>query len=141
MKKFAVIAAVAAAASLAACTPAAKNETAEAANVVASDINATAADAINSVDAATDNAMAGSTHAAASPSCPVPGKPITNTLGVEAPAGLPTPSRGSSRYSFRDCRHRPNRWYPSWNESSPSRVRQNGKCHLSPPRSSQWMAT
>jgi hypothetical protein len=58
MKKSITFAAVTALAiGLAACSPKAKDESAEAANAMMSDMNATAADAINSVDAATDNAM------------------------------------------------------------------------------------
>jgi len=57
MNKIVIVVALAAAATLGACTPKAQNATAEAANAVVTDVNATAAAAVNSVDAATDNAM------------------------------------------------------------------------------------
>lgn len=64
MKKIVLIAAIAAAASLAACSQHAKNETVEAANAVATDVNATVAAGVNSVDAATDSAMNNISNAA-----------------------------------------------------------------------------
>jgi predicted small lipoprotein YifL len=58
MKKTIALAAVLAASmALTACGKKAADETAEAANAVMSDVNATATDAMNTVDAATDNAM------------------------------------------------------------------------------------
>lgn len=56
-KTIALVAVLAASMGLAACSPKAANETAEAGNAMMSDVNATTADAMNTVDAATDNAM------------------------------------------------------------------------------------
>lgn len=56
MKKFALLPLLAIAA-LAACTPAAKNETAQAADTIAADANATMSQAINDTDAAADRAF------------------------------------------------------------------------------------
>ena len=56
-KTIALVTVLAATMSLAACSPKAANETAEAGNAMMSDMNATTADAMNTVDAATDNAM------------------------------------------------------------------------------------
>ena len=56
-KTIALVTVLAATVGLAACSPKAQNETAEAGNAMMSDVNATTADAVNSVDAATDNAM------------------------------------------------------------------------------------
>ena len=64
MKKIVTVAMIAAFATLAACTSTAKNETAEAANAIVADVNATAAAGINSIDAATDNAMDSISNAA-----------------------------------------------------------------------------
>ncbi|MFM9977469.1 MAG: hypothetical protein ACKVOP_05400 [Sphingomonadaceae bacterium] len=61
MKTIALVT-VLAAAGLAACSPAAKEESSEAANAMMSDANVTAVDAMNSVDMATDNMMAGAAN-------------------------------------------------------------------------------
>ncbi len=57
MKRIATVALIATAAALAACSPSAQNETAEAGNAIGSDISATTENAINDVDAATDSAL------------------------------------------------------------------------------------
>ncbi len=58
MKKTILIATAATAAlALSACSPKAQNESTQAANTMVSDMNATAADAINDVDVATGNAL------------------------------------------------------------------------------------
>jgi len=57
MKKFLILPIALAAAGLTACSPAAKNETAEAADTIAADANATMEETIKDTDAATDNAL------------------------------------------------------------------------------------
>ena len=57
-KTIALVTVLATAMSVAACSPKAQNETAEAGNAMMSDVNATAAGAVNSVDAATDKVVA-----------------------------------------------------------------------------------
>lgn len=57
MKRLATTALIAAAAALAACSPKAQNETAEAGNAIGADISATTGNAINDVEAATDSAL------------------------------------------------------------------------------------
>lgn len=57
MKRITTTILLATAAALAACSPTAQNESAEAANAIGSDVRATTSNAINDVDAATDQAL------------------------------------------------------------------------------------
>lgn len=57
MKRIATTFVLATAAALAACSPSAQNETAEAGNAIGADVSATTENAINDVDAATDDAL------------------------------------------------------------------------------------
>lgn len=63
MKKLAALLVVAAAIGLAACSPKAQNETAEAADAITADANATMSEATKDVDAAGDRALGGMDNA------------------------------------------------------------------------------